>query len=124
MRRIHDFVVTDFWRIMVFDGFGADSFLRDKLLRRGRRSCGRVSIPCFWFGKAFESLESPDGVFAVTSAGGAEFIRDGGFFMMGALLYRKWIASIYSFGDRGLIIIHPLGSRCSVTSNYESTIPF
>jgi hypothetical protein len=39
----------------------------------------------FWFGKAFESLENPDGMFAVTSAGGAEFIQDGGFFMAGGI---------------------------------------
>jgi len=26
--------------------------------------------------------------------------------------------------DRGLMIIPPFGSRCSVTSNYESTILF
>src|SRR5665811_282615 len=38
-----------------------------------------------WFGKALESLENPDGMFSVTSAGGAEFIQDGGFFMTGGI---------------------------------------
>jgi len=33
-----------------------------------------------------QPLILPDGMFAVTSAGGAEFIQDGGFFMMG----RSW----------------------------------
>ena len=42
----------------------------------------------------------------------------------GAFLYCKWTVSRYSRLDRGLIIIPPFGSRCSVTSNYESTIPF
>jgi len=31
------------------------------------------------------SLGDPDGMFAVTSAGGTEFIQDGGFFMTGGI---------------------------------------
>jgi len=30
MRRFHDSLVRGFWRIVAFDGFGADSFFRDK----------------------------------------------------------------------------------------------
>ena len=36
-------------------------------------------------GKALESFEHPDGMFAVTFAGGAKFIQDGGFFMTGGI---------------------------------------
>ena len=30
VRRFHDFLVRGFWRIVVFDGFGADSFFCDE----------------------------------------------------------------------------------------------
>ena len=30
MRRLHDSLVRGFWRIMAFDGFGADSFFGDE----------------------------------------------------------------------------------------------
>ena len=43
------------------------------------------SFLCLWFGKAFVSLESPDGMFAVASASGAEFVKDGGFFVAGGI---------------------------------------
>ena len=33
---------------------------------------------CLGFREAFESLKDPDGMFAVISTGGAEFIQDGG----------------------------------------------
>ncbi len=34
MRRFHDSLVRGFGRIMVFDGFGADSFFRDEFYGR------------------------------------------------------------------------------------------
>ena len=34
MRRIHDSLVRSFWEIVVFDGFGSDSFFGDELYRR------------------------------------------------------------------------------------------
>lgn len=34
MRRIHDSLVRSFWEIVVFDGFGAESFFGDELYRR------------------------------------------------------------------------------------------
>jgi hypothetical protein len=43
------------------------------------------SFLCLWFGKAFEPLKNPNGMFAVISAGCAEFIQDGGFFMTGSI---------------------------------------
>ena len=34
MRRFHDSLVRGFWRIMVFDGFRADSFFGDEFYGR------------------------------------------------------------------------------------------
>ena len=34
MRRFHDSLVRSFWRIVAFDGFGADSFFRDEFYGR------------------------------------------------------------------------------------------
>ena len=80
------------------------------------------SLLGFGFGESFEPSEDPDCMFAVTTAGSAEFIQDEGFFMAGRIFIPQVDRfSILSFGSR-THIYSSLRRRCSVTSNYESTI--
>ena len=61
------------------DGF--EGFTDSLILIDGRFS----SCFCLGFYKAFEPFEKSDGVFAVTFAGGTEFIQEGDFFTTGGI---------------------------------------
>ena len=77
----------------------------------------------FGFCKPFEFTQQPDSILAVIAAVGAKFIENDRSFLTGSVL----IASMYRFNVLALgswtHFFPPVGSRCLVTSNYESTIP-
>ena len=76
------------------------------------------------FVKRLKPPEDPDGMFSVVSAGSAEFIQDWRFF------HDVWrFCTVHELPPDTLVwtvdsIVPPFGSRCSVTSIYESTISF
>jgi hypothetical protein len=54
--------------------------------------------------KAFEPLENPNGMLAVTSAGGTEFIQDGSFFPY--YFFRKAVLVLEKYRGAVKMIVH------------------